>query len=117
MGEAFNFGSPHCNITATVYFVNVLFHREVKWCARSEDALLCHVHTQHWTAVHVECVMDAILVDEIVSTEKDFHILQIAVSSAPVWYSMHILTHFTILKTIRVTGYLENKQARRIALL
>ncbi|KAA8590177.1 hypothetical protein FQN60_014111 [Etheostoma spectabile] len=55
---------------------------EVKLCVHTGNALLCHVHTQLWMAVHVECVTDATLMDEAVSMENDFHTLQTTASSA-----------------------------------
>lgn len=76
----------------SLFFV---FRREVKWCVRGGDALLCHAHTQLWTAVRAACVTDATLMDAAVSTENVFPTLQTAVSSAPVWYyHTHSDLHF-----------------------
>lgn len=76
----------HCYCTHTIIFF-LGPHREVRWCVCRDDALLCHVHTQLWTAASVQCAMVADLTDETVLMENDSHIRQTAASAAPVWYS------------------------------
>lgn len=65
----------------------------MKWCVPSEDALLCRAPIQLWTAVNVECVMAAALMDEIVLMENDSLTQQTTVSSALVWYNVHTVSY------------------------
>lgn len=74
-----------CTLISTVH-VYLCLHRAVKWCVHREDAGPCHARIQLWMAVHVECVMDAALTDEAVSTESDSHTRPTTASCAPVWY-------------------------------
>lgn len=57
---------------------------EAKWFVQSEDVPLFLALILHLMAAHVECVMDATLMDEAVLTANASHTRQTTASFAPV---------------------------------